>query len=30
LRKIIHESNVRRITVKREDGSTLIEIPPPG
>jgi hypothetical protein len=27
VREVIHEGNVRRIIVMREDGSTLIEIP---
>lgn len=27
VREVLHEGNVRRIIVKREDGSTLIEIP---
>jgi hypothetical protein len=27
VREVIHEGNVRRIILKREDGSTLIELP---
>jgi len=27
IKEIIHEGNVRRITIKNEDGNTLIEIP---
>jgi hypothetical protein len=27
VREVMHEGNVRRIILKREDGSTLIEIP---
>ena len=27
VRELIHEGNVRRISLKREDGSTLVEIP---
>lgn len=27
IKEIIHEGNVRRITIKNEDGRTLIEIP---
>jgi len=27
IRNIVHEGNVRRITVKNEEGRTLIEIP---
>jgi Domain of unknown function (DUF4342) len=27
LKEIIHEGNIRRITIKNEDGHTLIEIP---
>jgi hypothetical protein len=27
VRELVHEGNVRRISLKREDGSTLLEIP---
>jgi Domain of unknown function (DUF4342) len=27
LKEIVHEGNIRRITIKNEDGHTLIEIP---
>jgi hypothetical protein len=27
IREIIHEGNIRRITIKNEDGQSLIEIP---
>jgi dsDNA-specific endonuclease/ATPase MutS2 len=27
VRELVHEGNVRRVSLKREDGSTLIEIP---
>ena len=27
VREVMHEGNVRRIILKREDGSTLLEIP---
>lgn len=27
IKELIHEGNVRRITIKNEDGKTLIEIP---
>jgi hypothetical protein len=27
LKKLVHEGNVRRITIKNEEGQTLIEIP---
>ena len=27
LKEIVHEGNVRRITIKNEEGNTLIEIP---
>jgi hypothetical protein len=27
VRELVHEGNVRRVSLKREDGSTLVEIP---
>ena len=27
VKELVHEGNVRRITIKKEDGDTLIEIP---
>ena len=27
VKQLVHEGNVRRITIKKEDGDTLIEIP---
>lgn len=27
VRELIHEGNVRRITLKRDDGTTLLEVP---
>ena len=27
VKELLHEGNVRRITIKKEDGDTLIEIP---